>query len=128
MEESYLSVNTSVAADIAEVVMMATTREEIVSFLERVSEHTGDSMLAFEEHRVPLFRNSDEYDGFARECHLLHNTNVPHRHFFMKMWGCSCSSIKVRKVRRFSKCGMCEELRVPLHEAVRKHESTTLFK
>lgn len=104
-------------------------RECIVSFLERLAEDVADLMPDTNEQHLPYFRKREVYDAFSSEYKSLYGeTNVPVYGYFIFVWRQLCPKIKVRKLRRFSKCTICEEIRAAIKEARANRQDTAHLK
>lgn len=99
-------------------------RDSIITFLERLARKTAGKMPDKLEQHLPFFKKSEVYVRFMEEHALLHLTVPPSPSYFYKVWKTWCNSIKVRKVSRFAKCDVCEELRAALLRDSRPSTST----
>lgn len=99
-------------------------RNSIVSFLERIADSTAGKMPDRDEQHLPFFKKQEVYERFKYEFTLLHSTVPPSSSYFFHTWKQYCPSIKVRKVSRFAKCDVCEEIRVAILQASRPGCST----
>lgn len=50
----------------------------------------------------------------------------PSRSYFYRVWKRHCKTIKVRKLGRFAKCTICEQLRKPIHDAASRRNYKNL--
>lgn len=80
------------------------------------------------EQHLPFFMKTDVYDHFVREFRILYSSEPPTESYFYATWKANCAFIKVRKLNRFTKCTLCEELRAALEEKVAAGLSTTEIK
>lgn len=99
-------------------------RDAVVSYLERLADETGEKMPDRPERHLPFFRKREVYEHFVKEYRILHDGVPPVKSYFAWTWKLCCANIKVRKLSRFSKCSICEELREAMHEAVTKGATT----
>lgn len=103
-------------------------QEAIITFLERMVEDTADQMPDTGEKHLPFFRKRDVFEVFVKEHAILYRVSPPSPSYFVYVWKTFCPMIKVRKIRRFSKCTRCEELRAALETAMKSNASTSAIK
>lgn len=99
-------------------------KDAIITSLERLADNTADVMPDSGEQHLPFFRKEDVYEHFVKEYRLLYDDTPPSKCYFTSTWKHSCAKIKVRRVSRFTKCSLCEELRSALKQAVTQGTST----
>ncbi len=101
-------------------------RDSIVCFLERLADSTGDRMPDINEIHLPFFKKRDVYNYFVKEFKQLHpdpsKEKLPTRPYFYSSWKRCCDHIKVRKLGRFAKCAICEQLREARSKALIRND------
>ncbi len=107
-------------------------RDAIITFLERLAENCGDKMPDTSEIHLPFFRKRDVLRSFKEEFRILYPIDVclPSTSYFYRIWRKYAKNIKVRKLGRFAKCTICEQLREGMAEAAknRVHKRQVLLK
>lgn len=58
-------------------------RDGIVSFLERITDDSGEKIPDRQERYLPFFRKRDLYTQFLDEYELLYNDDPPKQHYFL---------------------------------------------
>lgn len=103
-------------------------KDAIISCLERLAESCGDKMPDANEIHLPFFRKRDVYVYFKEEFNILYSTptKCPGKSYFYRVWKRSCNTIKVRKLGRFAKCTLCEQLRKSIFGATAKRDHKLL--
>ncbi len=103
-------------------------RDAVITFLERTADNCGDKMPDLNEIHLPYFRKRDVYAHFKDEFSILNNTGVkcPSKSYFYGTWKKYNRNIKVRKLGRFAKCTVCEQLRKTIHDAAARRDFKNL--
>lgn len=104
------------------------SKDAIITFLERLADSTADYMPNVSEIHIPFFRKGDVYRAFVREHSILYGSKPSTQSYFFHIWKHFCSQIKVRKIRPFSNCSRCDELRDALAKAVQDGLSVSHLK
>ncbi len=107
-------------------------RDAIITFLERLADNCGDKMPDSAEIHLPFFRKRDVLHSFKDEFRILYpiDVSLPSNSYFYRVWRQYARNIKVRKLGRFAKCTICEQLREGLAEATKNgdHKRQSLIK
>lgn len=104
-------------------------RDSICNFLNRVAAQSGESMPDSQERHLPFLNKKQVYDLFKAEFPTLYlGERTPGYEYFSQVWSKNCSSIKIRKHTRFSKCTTCEQLRAAIRDALTKGRCTEELK
>lgn len=98
-----------------------TARDSIRSFLENLAECTANKMPDCSQLHLPYFEKKHVYERFKMQWREQDGTGnilaVPTYAYFITVWQSYCQDIKCRRVHRFSKCDVCEQLRQQLADA-----------
>ena len=88
-------------------VFHAPGKENIVSFIMRLANNTGERMTDSKEMHLPFHEKSEVYEHFKEDLKRANNAackNLPTQTYFLRIWKAHCRHIKARKTSRFSKC------------------------
>jgi len=101
--------------------MQMTHKLYVLTFLQHMSTFNADKMPDSDEVHLPYVRKLDLYmafrDQFKDDGSHGHRIRPTSYSYFIRIWREYLPHIKVRKVRRFSKCGDCEDYRSQLEKA-----------
>ena len=111
----------------ANIIRRSDGKDSIICFLERLANDTADKMPDTEEQHLPFFQKKEVYELFCKEFQSLHISAPPSIPYFSNVWIQFCNKIKVRKVSRFSKCTICEDLRDALKKAATEKSDTSVL-
>lgn len=84
--------------------------ERIIAFLSREADLLSNRMPDCDEIHLPYRLKCHVYQRFSTDYARLYNEKPPSRSFFSTIWNSFCNNIKVRKVSKFSKCTVCEQI------------------
>ena len=104
--------------------ILSARKDSIIIFLSRLADSTAGNMPDKSEQHLPFFKKSEVYRRYENEYSILNSTEPPSMSYFYHVWKKHCSSIKVRRVSRFTKCSTCEDLRTAILEASKPGYST----
>lgn len=109
-------------------IFAAPGKEAIITFMNRLSEDTGDRMPDSDEMHLPFHQKEEVYiqfkEDFVRSRSDL-GVEPPTKSYFFKVWKAHCRHIKIRKNNRFAKCEICERLKDEMRRAVTTFNSTS---
>ena len=100
-------------------------RDAIITFLNRTANATANLMPDNSQKHLPFVNKIFVFDRFKKEFNILYpSVTCPSENYFYSIWKKHCVDIKVRKTTRFTKCGICERIRVALLDATARNLKT----
>lgn len=89
----------------------------MTTFLERVANTVSDQMPDSSKTHFSFYRKRDVFQAFLLDYTRLFKYTPP-TSCFLSVWKTHCWLVRVRRVRRFVKCSVCEEIDAALKETL----------